>query len=304
MSNYLNIPLVWPFKMLPNTATPGIHFDDDWACEQIKNFEMPRFYQQKWRRSVTTKLQITSTIEPQDLKLYDINRTVVKSFAWTVTGIGTGSERTYECTYDVTDVATDGYYWIYLKAELLSVLFEAISEPILIKNSHRNVLTITYKNSVNDFGVIWTTGVEMKFMCECGIMDWDFAHDRNAFVDQVHNVKTLSAAPYRTAKLYIGEAPGVAPYIVDIMNRIFCCDTVKIEGLQYETTEGAKWEVNRVKGYPLVGASIEITPARNNSSLQFNDEDPIAPGIVTAYDIDQGFFGTANIVHITDLEQT
>jgi len=304
MSNYLNIPFVLPFKFLPNTATPGIHFDDDWACEQIRFGQMNRFYAQKWKRAVTTKLQVTSTIPPDDLKLYDVNKAVVKSFAWTVTGIGVGNERVYECTYDVsTGVATDGYYWLYLKAELLSVKFEAISEPIYIKNDHRNVREFVYKHSMNDFGVIWTTGITMTFMCEADIREYDFEHDRNEMVDQVHNISDLSAFPFRSAKLLIGEAPGVAPYIVDIANRVMCCDHVLFKSLLIKYAEGSKkWDTNRAANYPLIGASIAIMPAKNNSSLQFNDEDPIAPGIVTAYSIDQGFFGTANIVHITDFE--
>lgn len=304
MSNYLNIPLVWPFKMLPNTANPGLNFDDDFWCAQRKNFEKKAIYYQKWIRTATTKLQIITTIEPDNLKLYNSSGTLIKQFSWNIAAVGAVGENAWECTFDVSDVATDGIYYLYQKNELLSVKFEAISEPIHIANNHSNVHSFVYKNSKNDFGVIWTTGIEMTFMCESGIMDYDFPRDRNSFIDQVHNVKTLSAVPFKTGKLYIGEATGVAPFIIDTLNRIFCCDNVKFNSLQYETTEGAKWDITRVKGYPLVGGSIEITPALNLSSLQFIDVVPIAPGIIVAYNIDQGFFGTANIVHITDFQQT
>jgi len=304
MSNHLNIPLIWPFKMLPNTLTPGVHMDDDWACRQIKIFERKVYYKQKWKRAYTTKLQITTTIEPDDLKLIDVNRTVIKSFPWTIAAVGSGGENAWECTFDVTDagVVPDGVYYLYQKNELLSVKFEAISEPIFIKADHRNVRVLKYKNSDNDFGVIWTTGIQMLFMCECDIMDFEPQRERNSMADQVHNVKTLSAYPWRSFKFYVGEARGVAPYIIDILNRIWCCNNVKFEDLQYETMEGSKWDTNRQKGFPLMGGSLEVTPARNLSSLQFIDVDPIAPGIITAYNIDQGFFGTANVVHITELE--
>lgn len=303
MSNYLNIPKVLPFKFLPNTATPGIHFDDDWFVNQIKNFERRVCYAQKWIRSYKTKLQITSTIEPADLKLYNTAGALIKSFAWSVVGVGVGDERVYECLYDVTSgVGTDGYYYLYLKAELLSVKFEAISEPIWIKDSHSNVRPWVYKHSKNDFGVIWTTGIQMTFMCESDIMDYEFEHDRNDYIDQVHNVSDLSAFPYRNMKMCIGEAPGVPPYIVDIANRVMCCDHVLFKDLLIKLNEGSKkWEISRVKGYPMIGATIAIAPALNDSSLQFTDLDPIAPGIIIAYDIPNGFFGTASIVHITDI---
>lgn len=304
MSNYLNIPKLWPFKMLPNTATPGEHLDDDWAYNQIRHHEMKVFYAQKWLRAKTTKLQITSTLEPDSLKLLDIYGQVVKSFPWTLVAVGAGSENAWECTYNVsTGVAIDGYYYLYLKAELMSVKFEAISEPIYIKDYHRNVRPWVFSHSENDFGVIWTTGLQMTFMCESDIpaSTYTFERDRNSYVDQVHNVTTLSAFPFNTAKLEIAEARGVAPYIVDIANRILCCNNVRFNGLKIETPDGAKWSVNSQKGYPLIGASIEVMPAKNLDSLQFNNED-ITPGVVMVYNINANFFGEANVVRITEFE--
>lgn len=304
MSNYLNISKTWPFKMIKHTATPGEHFDDDWACEQIRYGEMKRYYQQKWIRSYTTKLQIVTTIEPDDLILYDSNKVAVKTFVWTIAGIGAGGENAWECLFDVTDVVTDGMYWIYQKCELLSVKLEAISEPIYLKSYHRNVRPWKFKNSKNDFGIIFSTGIEMTFMCESDMPanEYTFERDRNAYVDQIHNVSTLSAYPYNHAKMLIGEAPGVAPYIIDIANRVLCCDNVVFNGLRIETPEGAKWDINKVKGYPLIGGSIEVTPAKNLSSLQINDGSAINPGVVMMYNIDTNFFGNGSVVRITEFE--
>ena len=307
MSNYLNISKTWPFKMLPHTATPGEHFDDDWACKQIRFNEMQVFYQQKWIRSFTTKLQIISTIEPDDLKLYNEFGMVVRQFAWTVVGTGTGNEKAYQTTYDVTDILTDGFYWLYQRCAILSVTLEAISEPIWIRDTHRNVRPFVFSHSKNDFGLIFSgTNLSMTFMCESDMPanEYTFERDINNFTDQIHNVVKLSGYPYNNAKLIIGNPKGVPPYIVDITNRILCCDNVEYNGLRIETPDGSKWEINKVKGYPLIGGTIEVTPAKNLSSLQLNDEDPIAPGIIVAYDLDQGFMGTTNIVHITDIQQS
>ena len=288
---------------MPNTPTPGIHFDDDFACRQIKNFERQVYYKQKWLRAYKTKLQILTTIDPPDsLKLIRTDGSTQKSFAWSLVGTGTNGERAYECLFDVTDVATDGVYFLYQKCELLSVKFEAISEPIHIKNYHRNVRPFVYKHSKNEFGVVWSTGIEMTFMCEADITDYEFLHDRNEFIDQVHNVSDLSAHPFREAKLNIAEARGVAPYVVDIANRVMCCDHVLFKDLLIKLGEGSKkFEVTRIKGYPLIGGTVGIVPAYNNSSLQFIDVDPIQPGIIVAYDMENGFFGTTNVVHITDI---
>lgn len=313
MSNQLNIPLLSPFKFYPCKATPGIHFDGDWAYNQIKTFETKKYYNQKWIRSIVTKLQITSTLAPSDLKLYNCQGVLVKSFEWTMVASGGAlGLNAWECTIDFTaGVATDGIYYLYMQATLLSVNFQAISEPIHIKNSHPNVLVFKYKNSVNNFGAIFSTGIEYYFICEAGIMDFQPERDRITYVDEIHNLTTLSATPFRTFKLYIGEATGVPGYVLDILNRIFSCDHVMIsdpyslEWLQYETTDGSKWEVVRQKAYPLFGASIDISEAINKSSLQFLDGYPLSPGVVVMFDIDSNFWGTtSDLEHITEEETT
>jgi len=305
MSNLLDIPFILPFEFHKKEDSPGEHIHDNWAYCLIRSWERKVFYAQKWIRSKTTPLQIRSTIEPDSLKLLDAYGSQVKEFAWTLVGIGAEGEGAYNCTFDVTDVAADGIYYLYLNAELLSIKWEALSEPIHIRDKHSNVRPWVYRHSENNFGVVWTLVGAMTFMCESDMppVDTNPDRDRNSYVDQQHDVSTLSAYPFETGKLYIGEAPGVAVHVVLRASRILCCDNVKFNGLRIETTENAKWDVNRVKGYPLIGASIEVVPAKNMDSLQFNDIDPIQPGVIIMYEINSNFFGDANIVRITDIDQ-
>lgn len=303
MSNFLNIPFLSPFRFVPNTTTPGIHFDDDFTFNRIKSFETKVQYYQKWKRGDSTPIQVSSTLPPSDLKVYDCYGVVKKSipFVKVVDGLTLGYS-IYEAVFNINELI-DGIYYLYAKASFGGITFEAISEPVSLKDKHSNTLLFTYKNSFNDFGTVFTTGIEYKFRCEAGIMDFQPDRERASYIDQIHNVKTLSATPFRTYKLFIGEAPGVSPYILDILNRIFSCDYVLIAGKQYETTEGSKWEVNRVKGYPLYGGSIEILEAVNQSSLQINDVGNVpVGGLVASYEIDTNFFGNADTIHITDIE--
>lgn len=287
--------------MVPSTATPGIHFDDDWACNQVRSWEMKRYYQQKWKKSDTTKLQIESSIAPETLKVLSKHGAVLKAFTWTavVTEI---AYKIYETTFDISDLSEDVYY-LYQRVAFGSIDWKYISEPINSKTSWPRTLLFTFKNSFNDQDVAWTaTGIEMKFRCEADIQDPDFPRDRAAYVNQTRDVYNLSGVPYNAFKLVIGDAPGVAPYIVDILNRIFCCDSIDIEGLKYQSDEGSKWEVNRIKGYPMIGAQIDIVPAVNKTSQQSADTTPLSSGIVMAYNIETTFFGPGSLVPITDVE--
>mgnify|MGYP000847628619 CR=1 FL=1 len=301
MANHFKIPLLWPFKMVPATTTPGIHFDDAWACEQIKSFEAKAYYRQKWVKTETTKLQIESSLAPEPLKVYKTDGTVAKSIAWTAVHTEI-SYKIYECTFDISDLA-EGIYYIYQQVTFGSIDWKTISEAIHSKTNWPGTLKFTYKNSFNKDDVAWTTGLQMSFRCEAGIMDFTPEAEITAYVNQTRDARVLDGTPFRTFKLYIGEAAGVAPYIVDIINRIFSCDYVSIEGMQYAREGNAKVEVTRVKGYPLIGASLEITPASNAQSLAFADTTPLAPGVVLHYNMETAFFGPGSLVPVIDVEE-
>ena len=142
----------------------------------------------------------------------------------------------------------------------------------------------------------------MTFCIECELMEMTPEAEITSYADQTRDITVLDGVPYRTYKLEFFDARGGSPYMLDIVNRIFCCDTVSIEGKGYVRNNGAKLNVNRVKGYPLVGGNIEVTEAKNLYSLQHNDLSELAPGIVTAYNIDANWFGGSSIVQITEID--
>lgn len=300
MTNHFNIPLIWPFKMVPSTLTPGIHFNDDWHSSQVRSWEMKRYYQQKWKKSDTTKLQIESSILPSNLKVLSKDGAVVKQFTWSAV-LSEIAYKIYETTFDISDLGEDVYY-LYQQVAFGSIDWKYVSEPISSKAAWDRTLLFTYKNSFNDQAVAWTaTGMEMKFRCEADIQQPDFLRDRAAYINQTRDLVNLSGIPYNAFKLEIGDAPGVAPYIIDILNRIFCCDSIDIEGLKYQSDDGSKWAVNRIKGYPLIGASIDIVPAVNKAAQQSADVTPLSSGIVMAYNIETAFFGPGSLVPVTDV---
>lgn len=305
--NFAKIPYCWPFKMIPVSATPNTtsDFDGAWAAEQIKSFETKAYYKQKWVKTDTTVLQIENSIAPEDLKVYDITGKIIKkSFAWVAKFIA--SDYTiWETVFDISDLP-DGVYFIYQRTffdnEIDPIIdWAAISEPIYSKSAWPGTLKFNYFNSFNDFDIAWTTGCKMTFRCEAGIMDADFIRGATDYVDQLVDRILLSAYPSRQFKLYIGDARGVAPWVIDILNRIFACDNVTIDDVAF-TASADKWEVNRVKGYPLVGASIDIVPSTNKRSIEFASGTELAKGIVVAYQIQTTFFGKTGAVNVLEVE--
>jgi hypothetical protein len=302
MSSHFKLPFINPFRFVKYGVEDAVHFDDDWSCSLRAHYERDVRYKQKWVKSKTTKLQCESSIYPDNLIVYNVNRAVVYNYMWTPVFVGV-NYTIYECEVDFSSLA-DGVYFLYQFVGFnTSLEWELISEPIDVRASWSNTLQITYKHSYNDYDVAWTTGIEMLFIIEAGIKELTPERDRTAHISQTADVTTLWGVPSRSFKLLVGLAPGVAEWVIDLLNRIFLCDYISINGMRYQNPEGAKWEIQRVKGYPLVGAQIDIVPEFNNMSHEFADATEIAAGIVTAYNIETAFFGPGALVPITDIEE-
>lgn len=304
MSNHVNFPYVLPFRFVPNTSTPGIHFYDSWSVEQIRSWQKKVCYYQKWNKGDTTPLQIESSIAPQPLAIYDFNGNVAKTINWTAVLVASGYSL-YECIFDISDLP-DGKYIPFIRVNLLGIDWKAIAEPIHSKESWPNTELIEYWNTFNKDDVGWTTGIRMKFRAEVAVLDAEFNSEIAFYVNQNRSTSALDGTAYNTYKLYVAGMDtdkGVAPYIVDILNRIFVCDRVFIRGKQFAREGPAKFEISRYKAYPLVTASLEITDAVNSDSLQFSETTPLAPGIVVAYNMQTAFFGPGALVPVADMEE-
>jgi hypothetical protein len=302
---YCDIPLLSPIKFVPHTNTPGVHFDDNWCYNQIKDFESKIRYRQKWQVGDQTVLQITSTIAPASIKVYNCKQVQVGTIAWTLITSGTAS--VYHATINLDSSYASGAnkaLYLYFKCQLLDTVFEWISEPIHVAVNWPNTSVFTYSNSYNAHDA-WFVGTSYapKFRCEAQVMAFTPDRERASFVDELYDTKTLSATPFRKFKLEVGTATGVADWVVDVLNRIFACDTVSINGKRYDTEEGAKWDINRIKGYPLIGASIDIVPSVNETSNQ-QSAGGIIPGIVTGYVIESEFTGTSQDIEVEEITIT
>jgi hypothetical protein len=302
--NYFKLPFITPFKFVPSTSTPGKHFDDDWYFNKLKHYQRHIPYRQKWEKADTTKIQCESTVEPEVIKVYNTKGIVVRTFNWIGQASGVNYV-VYEATIDFSGLP-DGIYYLYNRVALLSVDWRMLTEPIHIRDKWPGTRLIKYKHKFNDYDVAWSTGIEMKFRCEAEIYDFMPKHIRTDNSDSSGSVVTLFGLPTRMFKLHIGSTgfdTGVPEYVLDILNRIMLCSSIQVDDFYYQCAPGAEWEKSAVKGYPLITAQIDIVPAKNAQSLEFAETTPLAPGLVTAYNLHTAFFGGGTLVPITDVEK-
>lgn len=310
----INFSYALPVKFYKATATPGGHFDDDWAYNRIKAFEIKTRYPQRWQVGDSTPLQVTSTILPEPLKVLNCKGVEVASIDWTEV-LGGSPLKVYQLTLnlDAAYAASPVYkvFFLYQQAIFGSADLPAISEPIEVRVFWPNTNVFAYTNSFNAFNIVYTdrntpsfVGPVFRFRIESGITDYKPDAESADFIDEIHDVELLSATPFDTFKLTIGTWSGVGEIYLKLLNFIIHHNIWKYEiknndALQYVRSPGAKWDVNRIRPYTLVGASIDILPATNKTALQLIHDGPL-DGIVTAYDLETDFFGPGATVPIEE----
>lgn len=228
-------------------------------------------YFQKFKFSDTTTIQVMSDTENFSLKLrnFESNETE-KVFSTIDTGFNVAGEdfKIYNVEINFTSLE-EAYYYLELEGDG-DILY---SEPIHVAEDHPNTLLFEYKNSVNDFNVIFSNDFVFKFRIEGTIQDFTPSSDDEIYNDQWHNPTILFSHPYRKFNLYIGNAGGVPDWAADKVNRIMSCDLVAIDGYFFNKEEGSTWEVNRQPEYPFSGMTLSIIPEDDNLNMTFQVED-------------------------------
>jgi hypothetical protein len=305
---YFKISHANPFKFYEEKTTSSMHMDMDWAYSRIQSYKTRRRYNQRWQTGDETKIELVSTITPESLKVLNEDGSIVSSFAWSEKLSGAGF-KVYEATVNLDSVTVNSknhILYLYQRATLMSADFKAISEPIEVRTSWPKTKVFRYTNSEDKHGIFFHRGVTFAFRIEADIDDYKPGSEASDFIDELHNGEILNSTEYDTFKLHIGDQDGIADWALKLMNIITRMDSWTVESnaddpLAYFREAKANWDVNRVKGNPLCGASVDVMPAVNKTGLELT-HDALYPGIVTGYNLDTGFFGEGDEIAVTEFD--
>lgn len=110
-----------------------------------------------------------------------------------------------------------------------------------------NVVLITYWNSSNDFNArfdSYQASNTFTFCVEGGFIPSRFEpkNDMKIFTDSVMQDTLGYSNPSSVRTLYLGDAHGIPPYLVEKLNFIFSCDVTLIRNVQWQATEAISVE--------------------------------------------------------------
>ena len=277
MANVFQVPLINPFRFVNTNvytnADPrynGLPFD---ATKD--GFMNPNgAYFQKWQTNDYTTFQFQSDFAGATFKLYDFySDQLVASFDVTLkdTPIVGVTWKVYECTVAFAEIDPGFYYGVLSYVDQDEVTQIIQTSPLAVADYWDKTLLYEYKNTQNDKGIVWDTGIEMSIRVEGLIREYTPKSLREDYVDQPYDAYVLNDIPYRTFKNYIGSAKGLPDWLIDKMNIIFTINALQINGVYYTKESGQVFEVTRPQNGDNENgfASIKIIQNENFNLAQY-----------------------------------
>jgi hypothetical protein len=313
MANELYIPRLNPLNWYEITPAQfdeyRTKFMDDYRfAEQIKSWQEPVTYAQKWQTSDTIYQQFESNFDPLQIDIIDQDGNEVLSFSAQlqipnkyITGLFV-----YQFAMSLAPLA-EGIYFPRLSNGNLAEL-HMICEPICVKEVHEDTVLIQYRNTRYHGDVVFETGIEFGFRVEGSFGFLDPGGVFQTYEDQKSNPQVLSARPFRVWPLVIGGTYGVPDWVVDKFFLMWCCNSVKVDGKSFARNGDGKLEFKTEENYPMRGVTLELKEGINRGSKIVNPNVNTNLKLLVVYNINTRLFGdtsqnaATNLVPIIDTE--
>jgi hypothetical protein len=160
-----------------------------------------------------------------------------------------------------------GIYFNVAKVGVSPISDVLISEPFYIQSKHPSTLLIQYKHRHFREGMIFETGIEPSLRIKAYWEMLDPESTDTTFEDQIADMVTLKSVPYRLWKLHIEQIPD---WMINILNFIFGCSSVRIDGIAFSKNKEAKIESNTPSfNKALANYTIELREAQAKQGKEF-----------------------------------
>lgn len=307
MANQLIISKALPIKFvklnpvqIPQYVTKWM---DEWQFQlTILDFQEPKVFIQRWGVDDSIRIQVISNYGPLTLALYNCSGNFIYSSLFE-----TRQQDQFRPGYYIRQVELDlatfdtGQYYLQIETPgfdpYISELFE-ITEDIT------NTLYLEYSHPDLHEGIYFNS----PFLPTCripGILPYEKpGSHRTTYEDQNANETLLKSVSYEIDTLTVGDAHGIPPYMIDKIDRMLGCPSLKFDGRLYTRPTQSEWDKNTLDLYPMAGWSIELRPKMNRSTLTYEDDVVITGTVVAAAVIDSKGFGLdpgGNYIEVYDV---
>jgi hypothetical protein len=304
MANRLYYSNLNPIKFYlpsPDRTYESRDIDDFEFFDSIPEWEEQLDYLQPWNNTDTFPIHFMADFGPHNILVKDLDGILITTIA--VPAISTSQDdptlKIFQANVSCSLIG-NGEYRFYLESGITDkLILQSNRQDICTR--HKHSLLLEYFHYQYHEGVVFETGVKFRFRVEGSNKYKTPASIGEDFEDQTLDDLTLDAKAYRIYELIIGDSYGVPPYVIDIVNLIFTCSDVKIDGKGFKKPIDNKWEPNEQDGYPLKGWKTELRQSVNRNTRIYDNNDPQNSKVSIAINADSKGFGkdtggTNNIV--------
>lgn len=327
MANQFSIPELNPIRFydvaranLPAYFTK--HFGSFPFKERLYFWQQQDDYIQIWQTTDIIYLQFESSFDPIVVNLLDENGAVVQAFP----ALNKIPNKYQAGTY-VYEVAINlgefnaGLYYVQI------LLGSGAQQKILISGVQyvsadqlQNTLLLNYWNSRYHNDVIFETGIQFQFRVTGMFGNIDKVRADERYRDEKYDPVLLSSRSAKQWPVYFGtsgdgvlaksEFYGLPDEIINLIDQIWSCDNVLIDGNPFGMADGSKLEYTTADGdgnYAKRGLKVTVESGLNRNSQIFTvDVDPTKK-LVTSVIVEAKVFGdlsnqgSANVVPVYNI---
>lgn len=288
----VNIPLLNPIRLV-QTNNPYIKR----FSESMASFETEASYIQPWNNEDCINFQFSTNMANPYVyaRIINTDGNFVAGFT-RVMYENRGGLYYYQYALSLASIP-EGYYYVHLTISSPPFLANFYSEPIHVAASHENTIKIRYSHDQNDYGILFIPSPEWPMILQMRVEGGFLAEHFNPaskdviFINQTYEVSLVNSVPFVTQKLTLGNGLGLPFWMADKVNRIFSCNQVTIDGVNFTKLEGAKMEGVKEKLYPLAWWSLDVIQNNNDFFDKFNE-------ITEGGDFNNDFNTDFNIVEV------
>jgi hypothetical protein len=284
------VPLINPLRFKKKDFTSNFQtkfFDESLYPETIRDFEEQASYRQPFQLNDPLILQVESDALSLSLVFYtcdgipQYSKDFDQISSRTITsGSGTLILYLHQITVDLNNVG-EGAFYAQIENDVILQ-----SNNICIYATQPNTLLAKYRNYKFYQDVIFEKDTDLFFYLRVqGFIKTNLPErSSTTYEDQTLNVTQLKTVPFFSWK-FITDSLGVPDYVIDLINRVFGCSTLYLDGRLFTVPDSEKFSELDEEYYPKRGWSIILREQQTNSSVAFGGTPDSSPVVAASGNI-------------------
>lgn len=296
--NFLYIPELNPviFYDVARATLPKYftkHFEDFMFSERLYFWQQRENYSQVWQTTDIINLQFESTFDPIVVKLldkYGIARITLPALIG-LPNAYLPNTFSFQVNMSLAGLET-GCYRLTIEAGSSDNKKTLISDKQFISSTQiKNTICLEYWNSRFHKDVVFETGIKFQMRVHGHFGFLEKQRSDEVYRDQKFTSTLLNSKSAKRHKVFFGDSYGLPDDVINMIDEIWSCDNVLIDGKPFGIADGAKLEFVDSENYPKRGISLLVEDGINRNSRVFGVNLDSNKKLITSIIVDARVFG-------------